>query len=211
MHDGRGTGPRNRSDSMEKITNKEQSKTQAAFERRDITALTRIGIRKCMDIHPPVSTDTGAENLRHAHNRYRTNRYVWIKTWITWELDHPRKNDTGALLMTRLRWRLIDAIRKEYATRRQVKKAFDKADSVGGRVRREKLPSREKVLEYVSTLDPPQNAGLRDLWERIIDAYPNWRLSTNRHLAAVYVVHPNARRWIGVLARGQQRVRDGLL
>lgn len=180
---------------MEKPTNKVLSKTQAAFERRDISALTRIGIRKCLDLHPPVSTDSGAENFTHAHKRYRTNRYAWIEKWIIGELDHPRENDTGARLMTRLRWRLLDEVKKEYATKRRVAKAFDKVETervVGvGRVHRERLPTREHVLDFLSTLDPPRDPVLRDLWERIIDTYPDWRLSTNRHLAAVYGVHPN--------------------
>ncbi len=162
------------------------SKTQLAFERRDLQALTRIGVRKCMDLHPPVSTDEGAENIKHAHRRYRTNRYAWIERWITHELAHPREGDTGARLMTRLRWRLIDAIRKEYADRKR--RDREPRDI---RNRREKLPDRDTALAMLSTLTPPDDPVLLDLWERIVDAYPDWRFATNRHLAVVCGVHHN--------------------
>ncbi|MGA8311308.1 MAG: hypothetical protein WB755_14845 [Terriglobales bacterium] len=162
------------------------SKTQLAFERRDLTALTRIGVRKCTDLHPPVSTDAGAKHIKHAHRRYRTNRYTWIENWIAGELANPREGDTGARLMTRLRWRLIDAIRKEYADR---KRCF--RDPKDTRNRREKLPDRETAHSLLSTLTPPDDPVLLDLWERIVDAYPDWRLTTNRQLAVVCGVHHN--------------------
>jgi len=165
------------------------SKTQDAFERRDITALTRIGITKCRDLHLPVSTDAGAKNWKHAHNRYRTNRYEWIQAWITRELANPTPGDTGSRMMTRLRWRMKDEIRKEYAKKKRVLR--EDTAPIPKRIRRQRLPSREEVVDYLSTLEPPQDPVLRDLWERILAAYPNWKESTNRYLGIVCGVHPN--------------------
>jgi hypothetical protein len=103
--------------------------------------------------------------------------YCWLKA----ELKNPRP-DTGARLMTRCRWRLLDEIRKEYSPAPR---------EPSPRVRREKLPSREHLLSMLEKIEPPADPILRDLWERIVAAYPDWRLGTNRHLAAALGVHPN--------------------
>ena len=163
------------------------SKTQEAFERRDVTALTRIGITKCYGLHPPISTDAGAENRVWAHRRFKTSRYRWIQNWITEELKTARPGDTGSRMMTRLRWRLIDCIRKEYASR---PRREDPAKPYP-RVYRHSLPPREELLSCLATLDSPTDPVLLDIWERLIEAYPDWRATTNRQLAAVYGVHPN--------------------
>jgi hypothetical protein len=169
------------------------SKTQQAYEgalagdKDAVKILIGMAIVKCRGIWPPISTDEVAETLQHAHNRYRANRYAWIKCWLTEALNQPLPGDTGSRVVTRCRWRLLDVIREEYAERRR-----EARENRGPkRVRRKNYPSKEQVLDTLSTLPTPDDPVLRDLWERLIEAYPDWRATTNRQLAAILGVHEN--------------------
>jgi hypothetical protein len=61
-------------------------------------------------------------------------------------------------------------------------------------VLRKNLPSGEALRDRLSQLEPPLDAMLRDLWERLLETYPEWRLMTDAHLAVIYGVHVNTLR-----------------
>jgi hypothetical protein len=56
------------------------------------------------------------------------------------------------------------------------------------------MPTREELLLSLDGLEPPRNEILFDLWERIVEAYPDWKIATDRHLAVIYGVHTNTLR-----------------
>lgn len=148
-----------------------------------LTDLTHIAIRACGGLHPPISTDKDALNKSHAHFRYKTNRFVWIQNWLQSQLQNPRPDDNGPYLVQRCRWRLLDCIRKDGRKRKGKRKPK--------RTLRKDLPSRADVLLYLEGFETPLDSVLCDLWERLMDAYPDWRLTTDKHLAVIYGVHPN--------------------
>jgi hypothetical protein len=173
------------------------SKTQLAYEgalagdKAAFNSLVWMCIVRCRGIWPPGEICSGADTFKHGARRRRTNRYAWIENWLRQELStRPRpKKETGYGVVTRCRWRLLNYIEREPdRLNRQVR---GPASPFGRRVRRERLITSDEVLDLLSTLDPPQDPILLDLWERLLAAYPDWRLSTNQHLAAVLGVHPN--------------------
>lgn len=167
------------------------SKTQLAYEaalRGDAEAvhvLTCMCIVKCRGIWPPFSADPHAESQRHAFRRRWTNRYLWIDLWVRRELRKPQHpKATGAGLVNRCRWKLQNTIRDASRAR--------KREERGPRtLRRADYRSQESLLDVLSTLPPVVDPVLRDLWERLLDAYPDWEATTNRRLAAVLGVHEN--------------------
>jgi len=143
-----------------------------------------MAIRKCRGITPPVNLDTYAKTTVHAFRRLRSHRYVWIRDWLLGALQNPLPGDTGGRVVQRCFWSLHKAIRAEYAGRR-------KEERIPKRIRRDTYPDRAEVLNTLSTLPPIAEPVLRDLWERLLEAYPDWKLMTNVYLAGVLCVHHN--------------------
>ncbi len=110
-------------------------------------------------------------------------RFSWVELWIAEQLANPPEGDNGPYLIRRCVWRLTDLIRASRPRpERNPPKRLDRSRH---------LPSREGLIQIVQFMDPPNNEILRDLWERIVAAYPDWRFSTNRYLASALGVHPN--------------------
>jgi hypothetical protein len=158
--------------------------------------LTHLAIAKCRGLYPPFSTDEKAETFQHAEHRKYTNRYIWIRNWLRGELANPPAGDNGNFLVQRCRWRLNDLIRKD--GRRREREKQDATDFYNGiaivrpkRVNRKLLPNREELLSHFEGFEAPADPVLRDLWERLLETYPDWRLMTDKHLAVIYGVHEN--------------------
>ncbi len=167
------------------------SKTQQAYEGAlagDSEArhvLVCMCIVKCRGLWPPFSTDTYADNSKHAYRRRWTNRYRWIDLWVRRELAQPQHpKATGAGLVQRCRWRLQNTIRNASAARKR-------AERIPRLPRRADYISQGELLNLLSTLPPVKDPVLLDLWERLLDAYPDWKATTNRQLAGTLGVHEN--------------------
>jgi hypothetical protein len=168
------------------------SKTQIAYEGalagdpKAFDILVGMCASKCRNIWPPHSLDTGAETKKHAFHRHRTARYVWIQRWLFQYLKpRPRPaNETGYGVVQRCQWRLLNAIeRTDKANEPKTPKRIRRSDP--------RYPSKEFVADFLSTLPEIQDPILRDLWERILDAYPDYKCLTNEYLAVICGVHTN--------------------
>jgi len=173
------------------------SKTQQAYEgalrgdKASFDSLVWMCIVKCRGIWPPAELCSGADNLKHAARRRQTNRYSWIEDWLREELRKPQHaKATGAGMVQRCRWRLLNYIERE--PRRLAREEDEpSASPFGTRIRRDQLADQAYVVDLLSTLNPPQDPVLLDLWERILSAYPDWKATTNLQLAGALGVHPN--------------------
>lgn len=167
------------------------SKTQQAYEAalagdpKALDVLTGMAIRKCRGITPPASQDANAKTMVHAFRRLRSHRYQWIRDWLIGAIKNPNPGDTGSRVVTRCWWALHKTVRAEYRGRRKAERDGPK------RFRRSTLPTRAALLAAVSTLPAIAEPELRDLWERLLEAYPDWKLMTNVYLAGAMCLHPN--------------------